>query len=93
MVAEVDHMEANGSTLSMRQRHPVATVLAWLFGAIALLLSGFYVFMIVTVISEWSGYVGHESSTAAAILALFGAVTLFAWGATAFVVIAARRDQ
>lgn len=92
MGAEVDHMDTNGSTLSTWQRHPAATTLAWLFGAIATLLSVFYVYMIATAISEWSGYVGHETNTAAAILAVFGVITLFAWVATAIAITAAHND-
>jgi hypothetical protein len=93
MVEEVEHMHANGSNLSMRQRHPFATALAWLLGTVATLLSVFYVYMIATVISEWSGYVGGESGTATAILAFFGVITLIAWGVTALAITVARSDR
>lgn len=93
MGVEVDHMDANGSALSMRQRHPVAITLAWFSGLIAAGLSVFYVYMIITVISERSGYVGHMSGTATAVLVVFGLITLFAWGATALAVAIARSDR
>ena len=92
MIVEVDPMESNGSALPVGRRHPVALTLALIFGAIAMALSVFYAYLIVTAISEWSGYVGHESGTATAILAVFGLITLLAWGATAVAIAAARAD-
>ena len=85
-------MDSNGSALSVQRRHPVAITLALFFGVIAGALTVFYAYMIVTAISQWSGYVGHESGTATAILAVFGLITLFAWGATALAIAAARAD-
>lgn len=93
MGAEVDHMDTNGSTLSTWQRHPVATTLAWLFGAIATALTALYLYMLADAVSNWSGYTGYEPGFVRGVLVVSGVIVLFAWGATAIAITATRNDQ
>jgi hypothetical protein len=86
-------MNANGSTPSMRHRPWSATALAWISGTIATVLTLFYVYMIVAAISEWSRFFAHGAGEATTVLAIFGLVTLCAWGAFALAISAARSDR
>jgi hypothetical protein len=91
MTEEVSQVHSIESATMTGRKHPVTTAFAWIFGAVAVLLSMFWVFLVVTIVSEWSSYVGHESSTATTIVAVFGIFTLGAWALAAAIFVAARR--
>ena len=84
-------MVNDGSTSDARRNHPVATAVGWFFGVVAVLLSVFFVFMVVILISEWPSYVGNESGTASGIVALVGILTLGAWAVAGAAIYTVRR--
>ena len=86
-------MDSSGSAVTTGSNHPLAKVIVWLFGTLAVLLSVFFAFMVATLISEWSSYVGHESGTASTIVALVGILTLGAWAVAAVALYTVRRDR
>ncbi|MDN4481940.1 hypothetical protein [Demequina lignilytica] len=80
------------STTETRGGRRVVQVLSWVLGAIAAAATLWLLFLLLVIASEWSGYVGHESSTALAILATVGVVpAVLAWIGFAIVRILARR--
>jgi hypothetical protein len=86
-------VDRNGSAVNSGREHPVATVVGWVFGILAAVLSVFFAYMVATLISEWSTYVGHESGTASTIVAFFGILTLGAWATAAAAFYTARRNR
>ena len=70
-------------TLPTKTSRPVIATLAWLATAVSVAASGFLVWVVVHVTSEWSGYEGGESSTALAITGFVAFMTLIFWLLTA----------
>lgn len=87
MVEEVGMAEA-----SLARQHPVATVFGWLFALVSTGLTVLWLVGFVSMLSEWSGYVGHESSTALTIMGVVAAITAMSWTAT-WVILASRKHQ
>lgn len=79
------------TTVTRRRDHPVARVLVWVLGVLAAAATLWLLFLGIVVMSEWSTYVGHESSTALAILTVVGVVpAVLAWIAFAIAWLVAR---
>ena len=67
---------------SLARQHPIATAFGWLFAVISAGLSVLWVIGFVSMLSEWSGYVGHESSTALTIMGFVSLITAMSWALT-----------
>jgi hypothetical protein len=75
-------MEAEMAETSLSRQHPIATAFGWLFALISTGLTVLWVVGFVSMLSEWSDYVGNESSTALIITGVVALVTAVAWTIT-----------
>lgn len=69
-------------------------IAAWVLGSIAVVATAWLAFLLAVIVVEWPTYVGHESSTATAILTAIGvAPTVLAWLVFLVPIVVLRTDR
>ena len=75
---------------SPAREHPIVTGLGWFIATLAMILTGIAVWMIATVIGDWSIYEGDQPRVALVLLGFAALITLMAWGLT-WIIFSSRR--
>lgn len=76
-------MSASNASRTPHGDREIGSAFTWGFGLLSGLLTAFFVYLVATVINEWSDYEGGESRVALFVLGLVGVVTLVLWSVTA----------